>query len=353
MRRSTVDGQPSELDAAVAVAAGLLRAARQPLVYGLLDSTVEAQRAAVAVARRLGAILDTPASASHAGSFRAFERLGAALASRGEYRHAELAVFWACGSDASELAPRPGLARVSVDVGSARGPADADTRLALEPDQEIPALLALRAFARGRRVDAAQAGSLPVEALRSLARRLVSCGYGVVVCDADPAPARRDACRADALTALVRECHRKSRVRLSGLRRGSNPVGAENVLTWLTGFPASVRFGADGPRYGPGEFAAETLLQRGDVDAVLLVGVEPEAHLSNEAAAQLARVPCVALGAVEREGARVFLATSAFGATAGRVFRGDGVALRHAPPQSSDHPSEATVLARLAEALAS
>lgn len=342
----------ADLDAAIDAAAALLRSARQPLVYGLVDSTVEAQRAAVAVARRLGAIIDTPASSSHAGAFRAFERLGAALASRGEARHADLAVFWANALDAPGLAARSGLARVRVDVGTALGPRDAEAALVLEPEQEVPALLALRAFARGRRVDAPRAGGLPLEALRALARRLVACRYGIVVADADPPAARRDLALADALTALVRDCHRKARVRLLGLRRSGNPVGAENVLAWLTGFPASVRFGSDGPRYGPEEFAAETLLRRGDVDAVLLVGVDPERHLSSDAAARLARLPCVALGAAPPAGARIAFATRPLAATPGGIFRGDGVALRHAPGEVSDDPTEAQVLTRLAEALA-
>jgi formylmethanofuran dehydrogenase subunit B len=347
VKRSSVGGQPSELAGAIAAAAELLRAAKQPLVYGLAESTVEAQRAAVRLAQRLGAIVDTPASISHAGSLRAFERLGAQSATRGELRRADLTVFWACDPDASLAPSNPD--RVSVDVGVARGPKDAAARVLLEPDQEVPALLALRAFVRGRRVEAA--AGLPLESLRALAGRLTRCRYGLVVADADPIAARRDAEVPDALAALVRECHGKARVRLVGLRRGGNPVGAESVLTWLTGFPTSVRFAAGGPCYGPGEFSVEALLQRGDVDAVLLVGVEPEAQLASGSAARLARLPCVALGPVAREGARVFIATAPLTATGGRVFRGDGVALRQIPRESSELPSESVILERLAAAL--
>lgn len=348
MRTAAVDGQESDLDAAIRAAARLLREAKQPLVYGLVDSTVEAQRAAVALARRLGAIVDIASSASHAGAIRAYERLGTLSATRGALRQADLAVFWACDPDPSPVSA--GATAFSIDVGTARGPQRAESRIALEPDQELPALLALRAFVRGRRVDAAAAQGLPLGALRDLARRLGSSRYALVVTDADPVAARRDAMVVEALAALVRE----ARARLVGLRRGTNPVGAENVLAWLTGFPTSVRFDASGAaHYGPGEFAAEALLQRGDVDAALLVGALPEAYLAPDSAARLARLPSVALGAVEREGSRVCIATAPLAATAGRVFRADGVALRQAPREVSDRPSEAAVLERLVAELRS
>jgi formylmethanofuran dehydrogenase subunit B len=340
------------LEAALSAASHALQAARQPLVYGLLDSTVEAQREAVQLARSLGAILDTPASASHAGAFRAYERLGLLTASLGEVTRADLVMFWACApDDAGDIAARDGRTRVSVEIGDASGPPGCEVRLSLDPRQEVAALLALRAFIRGRRIEASVAHGLPLPALRELARRLTTCRYGIVLCDSDPPAERRDSEIADGLTALVRECHRKARVRLLGLRLGANAVGAENVLAWHTGFPASLRFGPDGPRYGPDEFAAEALLVRGDVDAALLVGVDVDAHLSVEARARLEQLPVVQLGGAERKSSLVFIGTAPLAATPGRVFRSDGVALRHVPGQASDLQTEADVLARLRSAL--
>ncbi|HID22704.1 MAG TPA: formylmethanofuran dehydrogenase subunit B, partial [Planctomycetaceae bacterium] len=53
-----VDGQAAEYDRAVDRAAEILRAAQAPLVCGLCESTCEAQQAAVALAGRIGAIID-------------------------------------------------------------------------------------------------------------------------------------------------------------------------------------------------------------------------------------------------------------------------------------------------------
>src|SRR5947207_2361085 len=60
-----IDGQPAALDNAIDRAAAILKQARYPLIYGLSRSTTEGQRAAVALADRLGATIDTTAATGH------------------------------------------------------------------------------------------------------------------------------------------------------------------------------------------------------------------------------------------------------------------------------------------------
>jgi hypothetical protein len=116
---------------------------------------------------------------------------------------------------------------------------------------------------------------------------------GAILTDADPPLERRDSERTGALGALVRDARGKARLRLVGIRRPGNPVGAESVLTWQTGFPSAVSWASGAPRYGPGEWSGEAVLARGEVDAVLIVGAEPERFLSGAALAGLKRVPTV------------------------------------------------------------
>src|SRR3954451_23689973 len=59
---ATIDGRPVTFDAAISRAAEVLAAARYPFVYGLSLLTCEAQRAAVALADRLGACVDIEVS---------------------------------------------------------------------------------------------------------------------------------------------------------------------------------------------------------------------------------------------------------------------------------------------------
>src|SRR5690606_21619789 len=164
------------------VAAVLVRA-RLPLVYGLVEATVEAQRLAVEVADLTGGAADAVASAGHEPSFLAFQRIGQITATLGEVRErADLVVYWGIDPDAREpgfrdryLAPSPdspARARIAVDLGDARGPEEADERIAIPAAAEFEALWALRALVRGRRVDEERLGSLgvPADRLRPLAR---------------------------------------------------------------------------------------------------------------------------------------------------------------------------------------
>jgi formylmethanofuran dehydrogenase subunit B len=57
-----VDGKPASLDSAVEAAAEYLYAAHMPLVYGLSNTTCEAQREAVALAELAGGVVDSHTS---------------------------------------------------------------------------------------------------------------------------------------------------------------------------------------------------------------------------------------------------------------------------------------------------
>jgi formylmethanofuran dehydrogenase subunit B len=356
-------GVPCGFEEAIEAAAAQLAAARLPLVYGLVQSTVEAQREAVRLARLLRGVLDS-ASAGPAGHL-AFARLGLRSASLGELRRrADLVLFWGCDPDAFQpgfverYAPaRQGRTRLAVDLGDARGPAGTDLRVAVPREREIEALLVLRAFVRGRRVEREVAAplGLPLDTLRGLASRLKACRHAALLYDGDPPLARRDAERAASLTSLALDARPGTSLRVLAVRESGNPVGAESVLTWLTGCPAAVSFAQGAPRFGPREWSAEAVLAAGDVDAALLVGVGSPRQLSARALDQLGRLPTVWVGS---EGglstrASVAIAAAPLAATPGHVFRMDGVALRPVAlaEDPGGLPTEASVLARIAAAL--
>jgi len=358
-----VAGRSCPLEEAIGAAAAVLGGARAPLVYGLVRSTVEAQREAVRLARRLRGAVDV--ASGSAPAHLALARLGRRSASLGELRRrADLALFWGCDPDQSHagfveryVGPRSGRTRLAIDVGEACGPADVDARIAVPPEGELEALLVLRAFLRGRRVEreAAERAGLPLGALRDLAKRLTACRCAALFHDGDPPAERRDPERASALTALALAAPPGTAVRLLAVREPGNPVGAESVLTWLTGCPGAVSFARGEPHYGPWELSGEAVLARGDADAVLLLGVDPARHLSQRALDRLARVPTVWIGREGKgpEGAAVAFAAASFACTPGNVFRMDGVMLRHAAesPGPGNHPTEAALLSRIAAAL--
>ena len=91
-----IEGQPVSLEVAVVQAANLLRAASAPLIYGLLCSSTEGQRAVVALAERIRATIDTTASRCHATSLMAIQDVGEVKTrTLGEVKNrADLVIFW-------------------------------------------------------------------------------------------------------------------------------------------------------------------------------------------------------------------------------------------------------------------
>src|SRR5438094_917019 len=68
---ATIDGKPATLADAVERAADILRDSCAPLIWGLSRSSTAGQRAAVLLAERIGATVDTTASICHGPSIMA------------------------------------------------------------------------------------------------------------------------------------------------------------------------------------------------------------------------------------------------------------------------------------------
>ncbi len=100
-----VDSQPASLETAIERAADILLAARNPLVYGLSETTCEAQRAAVELADLLRANIDTTTSTFHGPTVMALQAVGESTCTLGEIRdRADLVMLW--GVNPLETDPR-------------------------------------------------------------------------------------------------------------------------------------------------------------------------------------------------------------------------------------------------------
>ena len=274
-----VDGRTVSVEAALTKAATILTQARRPLVYLAAELSCETQRAAVGIADRLRAVLDS-ATSEIASAVLAAQRRGRAGATLGEVRQrADLVVFW--GVDPAERYPRyasryalapgglqaPSRTVVAVDVGGRRGPGDADARVTISADVEVDALGVMRAIARGYAPPDVPALRPAVE----LARKMMQAQYVALVNDAEPDATPADPDRAEGLIALAQALNGPTRCALSTLRGGGNRSGADAVITWQTGFPCAVDFGRGYPSYRPHDGAA-ALVARREIDATLVIG---------------------------------------------------------------------------------
>ena len=344
-----VDGRPVSLDEAVDAAAAILRRARAPLVYGLSQTSCEAQRRAVAVADAIGAVVD-PAGGGATGE--AFQAIGASTATFGEIRdRAELVVVWRAdpavthprllGRLRLDRAGRGSRALVVVDERRTATAEEADAFIELDPAHDFEALWALRALAGGARLDREP----PLEGLDDLAQRLLGARHVALIHGA------LDELGALALTSLVRDLSRDRHAVTLALRGDGNARGAEDVLAWQTGFPAAVSFAGGHPRGAPGELSAAALLERGEVDAALVVASDPLEHLSPAAAERLRELPAVVVDAratATSQAARVAFATAADGIEVpGTVHRMDGVPVPLRAPLTVERPAVEDVLAAI------
>jgi formylmethanofuran dehydrogenase subunit B len=306
---ATIDGQPASLDDAIERAAALLSAAKSPLIYGLSRSSTEGQRAACALADRLGATIDTTASLCHAPSIVALQTVGESTCSLGEIRHrCDLVIYW--GSDPLVSHPRH-LERYSVDApamfaGDSRTLAVVDVRdtataqradlfLKLAPGSDFDAIWTLRLLVAGIEPEPGTTAHLPLNQLRGLAARMKACHSGAVYFGRGLATRTLGHANVEALLRLVTDLNAYTRFYARRMRVYGDVAGADSVLCWQTGYPFSVNLARGYPRYGPGEYSADQLLARGEVDACLLVGSEGIEPLSAAAKAHLAKIPTIVL----------------------------------------------------------
>jgi formylmethanofuran dehydrogenase subunit B len=122
-----------------------------------------------------------------------------------------------------------------------------------------------------------------------------SCRCGVIFFGVGLSQARLGHRSVEALLSLVTELNAFTRFYARRMRVQGDVTGADTVLAWQTGYPFSVNLARGYPRHNPDEFSAQEVLERGEVDACLLVGSEGVAGFSPQAVAALGAIPTIAL----------------------------------------------------------
>lgn len=366
-----IAGQPAPLDLGVERAAQILTRAKYPLIYGLSNTTCEAQRIAVGIGDWIGGTIDTPTSTSHGPLGTAFQGVGEVTCSLGEIANrGDLILLW--GTNPAESHPRhftkyslepKGMfltggrqdrTCVLVDVRRTKSVEDADIFLQIKPGKDFEALWTLRALAQGIELDPddVEAETLvPLARWQDLMQRMKRARFGVILFGAGVMTTRGRYLNSEAVLALVRDMNAYTRFVAKPMLGDGNAVGADNVLAWRTGYPFGVNLARGYPRFNPGEFTAVEMLARGEVDAAMIVADDPLSSLGPDACARLANMPCITLNPTETPATRraeVAFTTATYGInTAGTVYRMDDVPLPLRPAFESNHPSDFDVLSRI------
>jgi len=269
-------------------AAGTLRAARRVLVTGLGDASPATLHAACDLAEVLGAAVDagTADLASPLGPVAV--RAGAVTADPAELRdHADLVVVWFCepavqrpGFTAEYLEPPLAGGRPRLVLAVGPEPVGAARRhLSLPHTSAVAAARLLHAFLLGHVAPVENPAAAAVaDVCRDLAAaiRAATC-VGFVTATADD-PLGLAAWATRLLVRAIAHERPAFELPLAELScgHGGDP-GVGDVLTWRYGAAGAVaRADRLGAAFRPAECSAATLIARGEVDGVLVVGRLPE-----------------------------------------------------------------------------
>jgi formylmethanofuran dehydrogenase subunit B len=168
-----IEGRPASVAEGVDRAARILTEAKYPIIYGLSDTTSEAQRVAVGIGDSIGGTVDTTTSVCHGPSGMAFQGVGEVTCTLGEIANrGDLIIFW--GGNPAESHPRhftkyslmpKGMfvpngrkdrTAVGVDVRKTKTAKAMDLFFQIKPRSDFEALWTLRALAKGIEVDPQQ-----------------------------------------------------------------------------------------------------------------------------------------------------------------------------------------------------
>jgi formylmethanofuran dehydrogenase subunit B len=367
-----IDGANAVLPQAIDRAANILANAKATLIYGLSRSGTEGQRAAVRLADILGATIDTTASLGHGPSIMAVQAEGESTCSLGEVRNrADLVIFW--GTNPVKTHPRH-FERYAVDpigeflpngkhdrtvavidVAPTETSALADLFIQVEPDQDFEAISALRMLLQGLTPFPDSISSATLNALGDLVERMRRCRYGVIFFGFGLSRAQHGHATVTLLLKLVRELNRHTRFAVRRMRGSGDVTGADMVLAWQTGYPFSVNLARGFPRYNPGEYSAQTLLERREVDACVFVGSHGIYRFSAAARNYLNEIPTIVLDTALAQVPlvpTVRFTTAIYGVhAAGTAYRMDEVPVPLAKILPSDLPTDASVLQQIAAKL--
>jgi formylmethanofuran dehydrogenase subunit B len=369
-----VYGRPSTPEQAYDASAGMLSRARSPLVYGFSSTVAEANRVGVELAEILRGALDNCSSYCHGPGVLARQHVGLPTCTLGEAKNrADLVVFWGANPMESHMRHfsrysvqakgmytplgRKDRKMVVVDVRPTPSSKNADLFFQVIPGSDYEIATVLRALVSELPLpsltDDSLVGGVPLSRWKELVTLFKECKYGVVFFGIGLTQSQGKDLNIEQLIRLVSDCNRYTRVYAMPMRGHANVNGNNQVFVWQTGYPLAISFNRGYPRFNPGEFSVIDMLNRGDLDAALIVATDPAAHLPHTAVEALKKIPTIVLDPVNSlttawADVVIPVATSGLSA-AGTYYRMDNVPIRLRKILDCEWPTDLEVLQNIKE----
>ena len=352
MSEAWIDGRSVTLDVAVGEAAKLLRASRLPVVAGL-GTDIAGARAAIALAERLGGVVDHMHADAVLRDLEVMREAGVMVTTPNEARvrgvvvllvGSGLAQTWPDLADRLLTAPLANGASRRIlwlcPGRDAKALSPGATTLGRGPD-ELPGLVALlRARIAGRPVSRAPKG------LDRFVDALKAARFGIAVWSASHlAPLT-----IEMLRGVVKDLNAETRFTGLPLAQPDNAAGVLQACGWMTGFPMRTGFGRGYPEHDPWRFDAQRLVESREADCVLWISA-----YGTPAPRWLGDVPTIAL-TPDREdvpNSRIRIAVGQPGVSHSAIEHNAafGALTYRAASHKSNMPAAAEVIGRIAAAL--
>lgn len=364
-----VEGKNTDEATAIGKAAALLKAAKNPLIFGLDNSTNEAQKKAIELAKKLNATLDDSSSFSFGPLMAALLQKKFKTCSLDEVRDkADVSVFW--GADPSDSHPRQlsKFAYFPRGKEKQRGWEEERTAIAIDIRKTHTAKICGNEFYQvplggdAEFMEALIAGlsgklpktsyKYPPKKLLELANLLKAAKFGVIFIGQDLLYSLETLAPLFRLMDTLNE-KAKGDFFLIPLLEAYNMRGFNENLFEETGFVNRVKFEAGSVKHGP-EYSVVESLKAKAVDAALIIGSDPLANLPYSIIKELLEIPLITIDPCETltsKKAQVSIRSGVSGVEAGgSALRIDGVRVAFKPVFESKCPSDEEILLKIMEA---
>ncbi len=360
---SAVDGTPAGIDDCISTAAEVLEGAEKTLLFGWGNSTLEAQRAAIELAKKLGSVIDDPSSYSQGLITEKVLRGELPTCTFDDVRNfADVSIYW--GDDPSSSHPRH-LSRFSYfprGEKRQRGYEEDREAIVIDARKSPTAQIAADGFFKiqpggdaefAGALMAALGGKIPKvedkKRMLNLATKLRKAKFGAIFTGMGLAHSTEG--DLGWFLSLVERLNEISQFSVVPTLGEYNTRGFNQTLFDETGSVNSVSFrgGADhGPEFGIAKYLDSC-------DAVMVVGSDPAAVLPAPLAKKLTKVPMVAVNThrtLTTDAAKVTIPIGVAGLEAGgSALRSDGVKIDFEAVVESEYLPDVEVVKRIMEAV--
>jgi formylmethanofuran dehydrogenase subunit B len=360
----TLDGRKVSMDEAIGKAAEILKGAKHPLLYGWSNSTLEAQKVGIELAKKLNATIDDTSSFCQGILMERVLKGKVPTCTLDDVRNfADTSVFW--GADPSNSHPRILSRFAYYPRGEKRQKSYEEERscIAVDVRKSATAKLCPNYYFRvppggdAEFIGALMAvleGKIPKYGDK---KRMIELGtvlrkteYGVIFPGLGLIYSLQE--KMDLLEALVAKLNEITTFKVVPMVGHYNMRGFNQLLLDETGFINRVAFQDGKASHGPENSVIEASKS---CDAALVIGSDPLSALPFKTAQRLAKVPLIAIDprrSLTTDAAKVVIPSAMYGLEAGgSAIRMDGVKIEFEAMMKSDLMSDEQILARIKEAI--